>query len=353
MRAPRTRAAALLAAGLVGACGGGKGGGGADDAAADDTAADDTAGEAAAVTGFGADTVGGTGGEVVMVTSLAASGEGSLRAAVDVPEGPLVVRFAVDGTIENTNAVELPSYVTLDATGRDVTLAGGCLRVDGHAEIILRNLRFRDCHLGSDAALELTGGAHHVVVDHCTFSAPGLPAGEAPPAILAGSAGGAINVAWSRFEDLDDAVVLGDEPAGDTGGGSVALTASLHHDLFRDVGRGLVVRAGLVDAWDDLLLDWAPRSGEGEAAGMVVEGAGQLRAEADRFGQADADWPLGAGVASEEAALAVDDAVLEEDWIEAASARPEAVFARPYEAGVEPADDDLRARILDEAGAGG
>jgi len=49
--------------------------------------------------GFGADAVGGRGGTVIKVTSLADSGPGTLREAIDAA-GPRIVVFDVSGYIE-------------------------------------------------------------------------------------------------------------------------------------------------------------------------------------------------------------------------------------------------------------
>src|SRR5688572_1823081 len=54
---------------------------------------------AVAVKGWAADTRGGRGGRIVRVTTLAASGPGSLKAALD-SDGPRIVVFEVGGVID-------------------------------------------------------------------------------------------------------------------------------------------------------------------------------------------------------------------------------------------------------------
>jgi len=65
--------------------------------------------------GFGAASVGGRGGKVLVVTNLDDSGPGSLRAAVEA-DGPRTVVFAVGGTIE--------LQTTLTITNPNITIAG-------------------------------------------------------------------------------------------------------------------------------------------------------------------------------------------------------------------------------------
>jgi len=79
------------------------------------------------ISAFGSDTPGGTGGQVLHVTTLAGSGPGSLREALAM-RGPRIVVFDVAGVIDlelQTLRVEEP-YLTLDAhsgpaPGSDVT----------------------------------------------------------------------------------------------------------------------------------------------------------------------------------------------------------------------------------------
>jgi pectate lyase len=56
--------------------------------------------------GFGANAVGGRGGRVIEVTTLADSGAGRLRAAMEA-SGPRIVVFRVSGTIELRNAIRV------------------------------------------------------------------------------------------------------------------------------------------------------------------------------------------------------------------------------------------------------
>ncbi|WP_049724106.1 pectate lyase [Gilvimarinus polysaccharolyticus] len=88
------------------------------------------------VTGFGVDTTAGLGGEVIKVTSLAAAGPGSLRAALN-QSGKRVVVFEVGGIINlaGTNIDIVEPFLTLageTAPEPGITLIRGGLSVRTH-----------------------------------------------------------------------------------------------------------------------------------------------------------------------------------------------------------------------------
>lgn len=122
--------------------------------------------------GFGANTPGGRGGQVLLVTNLDDSGPGSLRAAC-MAKGPRIVVFRVAGTI----ALKTPISVTepyLTIAGQSAPGDGICLRdatfgVATH-DVIIRYLR---CRLGDVTSreadsLDVLNGSSNVIYDHCT-----------------------------------------------------------------------------------------------------------------------------------------------------------------------------------------
>ena len=128
--------------------------------------------------GFGAASRGGEGGRVITVTTLADSGPGSLRQALEAT-GPRIVQFAVEGVIELTNRIRVASgQVTVDgstAPGEGITVLNhGIWFVGDCDDIIVRDLRIRvlygaeqgDCLLfwGKDG-----GTVERVLVDHCSL----------------------------------------------------------------------------------------------------------------------------------------------------------------------------------------
>jgi len=132
------------------------------------------------IEGFGAATIGGTGGELYTVTSLGDSGPGTLRDAMS--ESDRYIVFDVGGTIELYTMLQtFVSDITVDGTTApapgitirpaipDFTSALVVLR--GH-DIIIANLRFRDSpdpDTGDNLRIYGTG-AYNIAVTDCSFS---------------------------------------------------------------------------------------------------------------------------------------------------------------------------------------
>jgi len=130
--------------------------------------------------GWAATTPGGRGGRILRVTTLAADGPGSFREAVTA-KGRRIVVFEVGGVIDLDRTVlriEEP-YLTIagqTAPSPGITLIRGGIELGTH-DVIIRHLRVR----AGDAGLErgsgwevdtfsTQGGAHDVIVDHCSMS---------------------------------------------------------------------------------------------------------------------------------------------------------------------------------------
>jgi hypothetical protein len=123
--------------------------------------------------GFGASTVGGRGGKVWEVTSLADSGPGSLREAVEA-EGPRIVVFRVSGTIplESDLTIRNPKITIAGQTapGDGICLKNYKLMIEAD-DVIVRYMRIRR-GLESGRADDGLGIAdcENVIVDHCSVS---------------------------------------------------------------------------------------------------------------------------------------------------------------------------------------
>lgn len=126
--------------------------------------------------GYGADTPGGRGGVVYQVTTLADSGPGSLREAIDA-NGPRIVVFRVGGTIKLARTLEIvhPNITIAGQTapGDGITLRNGrsrgtTLEVQTD-DVVIRHLRIRPGPGGAPDGLSLSGG-NRIVIDHCSIS---------------------------------------------------------------------------------------------------------------------------------------------------------------------------------------
>ncbi len=129
--------------------------------------------------GWAAETPGGRGGKIIRVTNLNADGAGSFREAIEA-KGPRIVVFEVGGVIDlHRSVLEVTEpYLTIagqTAPSPGITLIRGGLNVRGH-DVIVRHLRIRT---GADGQAKRSGwdpdafgtiSAHHVIVDHCTFT---------------------------------------------------------------------------------------------------------------------------------------------------------------------------------------
>lgn len=129
--------------------------------------------------GWGAATPGGRGGRIIRVTTLDADGPGSLKEAIEA-RGPRIVVFEVAGVIDLHRSVlkVYEPYLTIagqTAPSPGITLIRGGMDVHGH-DVVIRHIRIRT---GADNQPKRSGwepdafgtvSAHHVIVDHCTFS---------------------------------------------------------------------------------------------------------------------------------------------------------------------------------------
>ena len=123
--------------------------------------------------GFGAVSLGGRGGVVHTVTSLADSGPGSLRAAVEAT-GPRTVVFAVSGTIRLESPLRIRNgRITIagqTAPGDGITLRDQPLVITAD-DVVIRYIRSR---LGDESKVEADAVSidrgHRIILDHVSAS---------------------------------------------------------------------------------------------------------------------------------------------------------------------------------------
>lgn len=137
-----------------------------------------------AATGYGATSVGGRGGRIIYVTTLADSGAGSYRACVTAT-GPRVCVFRVSGVIRFTQRPPwiMSPYLTIagqTAPGGGITLAHGGGRngltplviKDTH-DVVVRGIRVRNDRIGGNREAEdsiTIEKSSRVVIDHVSAS---------------------------------------------------------------------------------------------------------------------------------------------------------------------------------------
>jgi pectate lyase len=129
--------------------------------------------------GFGTNTPGGRGGQIIYVTNLDDSGVGSLRSALTA-SGPRTVLFRVSGTISLEKDISIKEpYLTIagqTAPGEGVQIRGAQIHIQTH-DVIIRYLKVRSGDL-MDASSEEDRDAitinnldqaYNIVIDHSTM----------------------------------------------------------------------------------------------------------------------------------------------------------------------------------------
>jgi hypothetical protein len=130
--------------------------------------------------GYGIDTPAGRGGEIIRVTNLNASGQGSLRACVNA-SGPRICVFEVSGAIRlDSNLVVANPYLTIagqTAPAPGIMIRGAALQIRA-SNILVQHIAVRagDAEDGplyqARDALKINGNdlIRNIVIDHCSFS---------------------------------------------------------------------------------------------------------------------------------------------------------------------------------------
>jgi pectate lyase len=124
--------------------------------------------------GFGRQTSGGRGGEVVVVTNLNDSGVGSFCDAVSKNQARIIV-FSVSGTIRLKSSIEIDNenetIAGQSAPGDGICISNYPVSVNAN-NVTIRYMRFR---LGDESkqeadALSGIAGKGNIIIDHCSMS---------------------------------------------------------------------------------------------------------------------------------------------------------------------------------------
>lgn len=130
--------------------------------------------------GFGIETPAGRGGKILRVTSLAESGVGSLRAAIETP-GPRIVVFEIAGAIDldGKDLKIAEPFLTVagqTAPSPGITIIRGSVYVVTH-DVLIQHIRVRPGDAGRpkksgfESEMSTIGPqAYNIVVDHCSMT---------------------------------------------------------------------------------------------------------------------------------------------------------------------------------------
>lgn len=130
--------------------------------------------------GYGLDTPGGKGGEIIKVSNLNKDGAGSLSKALET-KGPRIVVFEVAGVIDlNGNSLLITDpFITIagqTAPYPGITLIKGGLRIQTH-DVIVQHIKVRPGEAGNEKksgwevdGISTSNGAYNVIVDHCSIT---------------------------------------------------------------------------------------------------------------------------------------------------------------------------------------
>jgi len=191
--------------------------------------------------GFGAESIGGAGGEIIWVTNLNDNGPGSFREAI-AAQGPRIVRFKVGGIIQLEAPIRVENgRLTIDgASAADkggITLCNYGLALYGLTcrDVIVQHIRVRRASGGGDG-IGIGGGAHRILIDHCSVS-------WADDENFGINKGHYVTVQWCI---IAEGLIEGEHPEGGHSMGMlVALGAnhvSIHHNFFTgNMGRNALL----------------------------------------------------------------------------------------------------------------
>ncbi|MBI4815434.1 MAG: hypothetical protein HY791_04220 [Deltaproteobacteria bacterium] len=323
--------------------------------------------------------------QLIEVTSLSDDGPGSLREALRTQGMPTVITFAVEGAIELGSALLVPSNLTLDGRGRNVVLQHKGLVIAGQRDVIVTGLTFSNVGPAGEDAIqirdEMTIPSELVAVDHSTFTYSGdrgsADSTDEAISVVLGSRN--VTVQWCRFENVEKVMLFGNGDVDALVDGSITVT--VHHNWFLQTGRRHPrARHGRFDVFNNYLDHWRRFSDAAvelhgrrthgiwchDGCEMIVEGNIFERSPHPNDQGIGVQWPNQASRCAPDPLNAITNGEFAgtiEDrgaWIPPENTSPleqnvgcdplRTVFARPYPATVDTADQALRDRIRALAG---
>jgi pectate lyase len=305
--------------------------------------------------GYAEGTTGGLGGRLLIVTSTADRGTGTLRWALEqaaATSGPEIIVFDIEGTIVLGNMLSVPSNTSIDARGHDVMITGNGLEMQGVENVILSNLTIQGPCLDEDEkpdAIRITDNediqpdgpwrtSRHIWVHHVTLRSfcDGLLD------ISKGSTD--ITISWSRFEQHRKCMLIGDKVSEEREAWDRNIRVTLHHNLFNQTReRSPRLRYGMVDAYNNYLLNWGDY-------GMASSMRAKLRIQNNIFEAGSSTRAVLCSIGDDPKPgliQASGNLLLNGARIVSCGTFTD---ARPYPATIQPADEELRRAIMASAG---
>ena len=215
--------------------------------------------------GFGSKTRAGRGGKVIEVTSLADSGPGTLREALEDPN-PRIIVFRVGGLIE----IDEPFYIRYPfvtiagqtAPGDGITIKNGGITILTH-DILLQSLRVRPGAEGKSVGKDndsigilgpkFAGDSYNIVLDHISVSW----AEDENISIYEGPSN--ITVSWSIIsEGLNKSRHQEGEHSTGLLIGDRADKVSVHHNIFahNEQRNPMNKNGGTLDIRNNVIYNW-------------------------------------------------------------------------------------------------
>lgn len=203
--------------------------------------------------GYGRAATGGLGGRMVVVTSDADSGPGSLRDFVERAREPLWVTFASDMVIDLKAQMGVAPNITIDGRGRSVTLHDWGLTLANTYNIIVTHVAI-DGRLRQDAQAVNVAAAHDIWLDHLTL------ARTKDRLVNVKSGSTDVTLSWIRFEDHNKVMLFNNlvsENLFEFYDRDSRLRVTLHHSYFVDtMQRNPRAQIGTSHIYNNLLENW-------------------------------------------------------------------------------------------------
>lgn len=207
--------------------------------------------------GYGRFTTGGLGGRVALVSSMADSGPGTLRAALEQARdsrNPIWIRFASDMTIRLHSQIRVPSNVTIDGRDKRVKLLDYGLGIYQSHNVIVTHLTIDGRLRTFSQAINIANFSHRVWVNHLDLSR----FSDRLVNVKNGSTD--VTLSWIRFHDHNKVMLLNNITSTNLfehyDRDSVARV-TLHHNYFvNTVQRNPRAQFGTFHLYNNVLDNW-------------------------------------------------------------------------------------------------